>query len=847
MREIVREHELEVLSAAIDDARSGSGGAVRVSAPAGGGKTTLVNQLLVRNPRTELMMVRCDNIDTPIPFGPLLELARTKDPALEADLLAGNRAAISQRLAELLNRPPSPQVLVIEDAHWIDQATSDIVVNLLGKIGQLKSVVVMTHRSEPAEHSKAFSQLLTRAPSGTTTHLPLGGFTEEDLLQLVGPENDVASILTETGGNPLLVMTGLGAVASNDLRRIILDRLDQLTPDANTVVSLLAVSPAGLESSILDAIQPSWELAIEAAEQLGLVEVAASNVRVIHELPRSIIADDLTEARKRFLHGRILSHLPPHVTAERVVAHSAGAGDVQRLIEVAPIAARDAARLGAHQEAVDHYSRLLNYEYSIPEPERANLYAELAESQWAINDAAASRTAIEQSLRIRPASQHAALGAGLSHLARLQWFAADGAAAEQTMDSAIAELERSDSAALLAKALAYRGLQAGIRRSHAAALPFMERVLGLLADVDDAADRAQILGDIGMVEFMSSGDSHHLDEAVRIADTARIPLESVRSRANIAYGAMVRHDHNQARLALGEAIQVADDHQIWAFDGLMALLQAQLAFSEGRWDDTVDLLDAIASETSDPGFSLLTGGILRARLAVRRGEVGATKLTDTAWSSAEANGEPDRVVAAAATLAEDRWLRGRPPPTHALDVALQAARTSGISEWIDEVQAWRGLFDHVTDDPGSSPFGVLSSNPLDAMEGFRSLGMRYETALAAVQSDDIDTILAALTDLDLLDAKPLATWTRHKLESLGANKVPRGPNRATKTNKAGLTGRQLDVLWLVVDGLTNAEIAEQLFLSPRTVDHHVAAILRKLEVPSRRLIAAAAADLGLDR
>lgn len=77
-------------------------------------------------------------------------------------------------------------------------------------------------------------------------------------------------------------------------------------------------------------------------------------------------------------------------------------------------------------------------------------------------------------------------------------------------------------------------------------------------------------------------------------------------------------------------------------------------------------------------------------------------------------------------------------------------------------------------------------------------------------------------------------------------RVPRGPRRATRTNPAGLTDRQLAVLALLGDGLTNAEVAERLVVSVRTVEHHVAAVLAKLGVHSRRDAAAAAHELGIE-
>src|SRR5262249_6179288 len=90
-----------------------------------------------------------------------------------------------------------------------------------------------------------------------------------------------------------------------------------------------------------------------------------------------------------------------------------------------------------------------------------------------------------------------------------------------------------------------------------------------------------------------------------------------------------------------------------------------------------------------------------------------------------------------------------------------------------------------------------------------------------------------------------ANIVAHSLRQLGARRVPRGPRSSTRNNPAGLTRRELDVLELVAAGLQNSEIASRLFLSVKTVETHVAAILKKLGVRSRGEAAVAAVNLGL--
>jgi len=131
-----------------------------------------------------------------------------------------------------------------------------------------------------------------------------------------------------------------------------------------------------------------------------------------------------------------------------------------------------------------------------------------------------------------------------------------------------------------------------------------------------------------------------------------------------------------------------------------------------------------------------------------------------------------------------------------------------------------------------------------AASAWEERGFPYEAAEALADADETEARLEALAHYEALGAPRSAANLRRRLRAAGVKRIPRGPRAASRAGPGGLTPRETEVLDAIVRGATNAEIARELVITPKTVDHHVSALLAKLGVGSRREAGAAAERLS---
>lgn len=843
-RLVEREQELTDVAEVARDAMSGSGCVVLVSGEAGIGKSSVVNAVRGRIPaEARLLVGHCDDLSTARTLGPFRDLIGSVGAELSAALRDGtDRDRILTALHAELDWAGRPTVLVIEDVHWADDATLDVLRYLVRRVDRLPLVLMLTYRDDELGRQHPLLQLLGMV-GGQARRLALRPLSAAAVRELcAGTGLGAAEVLAVTSGNPLFVSevlaAGPGAGVSRTVTDVVLARLGRLDDPVREAVEQLSVVPTAIERQLVDALVPGGLAALAAAEERGFLTVTPRQATFRHELTRRAIADAVPAGRQALLNARVLAALidDPAADVARIVHHAAAAGDHGAVVRFGPTAARSAAALGAHREAAAHYRLVLAQAEAFAPAERAALLDGYAVMSYMTGESDCAVPAQQQAIALyRELGASASVGAGLRWLSRMHWIAGDRPAAEATAAAAVAELERVGDRRLLAIAYSNRAQLDMLARRSSAAVPMAERAVALARETDDVATLCHALNNLGSALWaLGRPDGRGLvEESLRIALEINAFDDAARAYTNLAWPLLDQFQLDDAQQYIDAGIAFADGAEHGVFIEYLRIGRARLEMHRCEWDAAIRSAEQAVTGHAQFRYQALT---VTGRIHCRLGAAsGAGELATAVELAREAN-EPQWLGPVAAASAEAAWLRA----DHAAIVAVAAAPYAELFELDDpslwpELAFWLGKAGHpVRLRPSANPYGLLAAGDWrEAADIWQATGCRYEYALALAESAEPHDQLAAIEVLDALGAKPLARILRDGLRRRGITTIPRGPVMSTQQNPAGLTGRQLEVLELVADGLTSAEIADRLVVSIRTVENHVSAVLGKLGVHSR--------------
>ena len=850
-----RDAHLDELGMALRDAINGEGRVALVSGEAGIGKTALVEWFTREwQGAVRVLWGACDALFTPRPLGPLHDMAAQ----LQGEVLAllhsdANRTAIFSAVLDALQT--SPAIAVFEDVHWSDEATLDLLRFLGRRMARTTALMVVTYRDDELGSQHPLRPVLgDLATSPATRRIPLRPLTEQAVRSLVGERTiDAAALHCQTGGNPFFATEVLASDKGTlppSIRDAVLGRISQLSLSAQAVVQAAAVIGARIEPWVLADVTGAEAVATDECLAIGVLLTQGETLLFRHELARQIILESISPPRKIALHRMTLDVLKASSTTRhnlsRLAHHAEAASDCEAVLRYAPAAAKQASVASAHREAASLYALALRFADNLPADRHARLleaYAQECEiiGQQVEGIAARRRAADLWHDLGNPLKQ----GENLAHSVSMLSRTGQGTEALRVSRAALDVLETCPPGRELALAYRVQATQYLVNRDCTKALVRAQKALDLAArfkDVEVSVSAHLTIGTAWLLLDCGRG-CQYLEHCLGIARDAGLNTQVAYAYTNLGSGCGELYQFQRAERYLEEGLAYAAERDLDRSRLYMLAWQALTHLHLGRWRDAAEVATAVLQSPSATVIARITALVALGRLHARRGDPGVDVALDEALDLATRTDTIQRLGPVYGARAEAAWL------AHDHKQALQeacAAADLAVSKqhpWFaGELAFWRWRAGDEVAIPEwmAKPFALqIAGDWQGAATAWEELGCPYEQARALVDGDQ-EAQIAALAIFDQLGATPAAADLRQRLRATGLQHIPRGPRPATRDNPFGLTARQMDVLSLLAEGLTNAQIGERLYLSPKTVDHHVSAVLTKLEVHSREAAAAVA-------
>ncbi|HXW46928.1 MAG TPA: AAA family ATPase [Streptosporangiaceae bacterium] len=864
-----RAEQLRELRSSLARVVNGTGGAtVLVSGEAGIGKTTLLRRFAGDLGSTaRVFWTACDPLFTPRPLGPFVELAE----AMGGSSAAGGSAAaqvasggqafdVAAALLQEL-RLVAPAVVVIEDAHWADEATLDVIRLLARRIESVRILLVLSYRDDQLDRAHPLRVVVGELPAAGRhlTRVPLSALSGPAVASLARSRGvDSDQLHERTAGNPFFVTEVLAAETGqvpHSVRDAVLARAARISRQARDLLDAAAVIPGQIDGWMLDALHPAPPGFLDECLSSGVLIVADGRIAFRHEIARQVIEESLPVGQRRMLHSRALSILQGNEDSApdlaRMAHHAEAAGDHAAVLRYAPAAARAAAASGAHREAADLYARALRYSARLPAQERADLLEGFAGSAYltALDHEGVDRLSEALAIHRSRADQ---LGEGRTlrelarHLGRQGRHAEGLASALQ----AVSVLEQIPPGPELALAYVHLSSSYALALSPEA-VTWGDKAISLGEEIGYPQAVYDGLNNIGTIEvFRGSLDGvAKLERSRDLAEQAGDSLAVGRAHLHLCWMLTLRGEWDLVARHLNAAIAYCREHgqELWLDQLRTFQLQADLGL--GLWDSADQAAEEMLARPEPlPAAARCSALVVQAKIRARRGAPDYWSLLDEALSITKLDTGRHLTASVAAARAEACWLEGRPA-----DALTEASQAQGMFVGLDplaaaDLRAWQWRVGADAGPPGDLPEPyrmLLAGDRTGAARWWQDRASPYEAALAVVDSRDVEELRGAVEVLRGLRARAAVAILARELRSLGERHVPRASRSAAPAHPAGLTGREYEVLQLLAAGMRNADIAARLVVSPRTVDHHVSAVLGKLNARTRGEAIAAAMRLGL--
>jgi DNA-binding CsgD family transcriptional regulator/tetratricopeptide (TPR) repeat protein len=818
------------------------GHVVLISGEAGHGKTSLLSVFLdTLDHRFTILSAACEPVGIPAPFAPLYDLLDKLPTDLVTEIRSGaGRPIIYAGLLDVLKN--DRVMLVVEDVHWADEATLGLVRYLGRRIASTGGTLIITYRTEAVDLAPLLRLVIADlGPAAVRIDLP--ALSLEGVSAMCrGLDLDPAQVHAATLGNPFFVEE---VIRHPELRvppsvqNAVLVNAEQLSEDARELLYMVALSPDGIDLDLLISSGPDAGAYVDTALRRLLLATSGDRIACRHDLIRESLLQAIPPLLARSLHRRLLEHLEGRagdsVDTARLAYHAVGAGDAAKAVVYSLRAAEDARALGAHRQTAFHYSNALSFAETLDSATLDQVLLDAAMEHCVIN---AFETAVDL------ASQRVVLAADPVSLARARAWVSyflsrlnelDGCGREALFAIEILRTEpMTEELAVGLAVFAWRELVEG-RYSEAIRYGDQAVTVARAVHYPPMEVHAAVTAGTARSFLHDPAGRSQVEAAVRLGVERNLGEFAARAMNNLGLLSLWRGRPVQALQEFERLVEYTQTRELDAWYIAAIATRATLNVMHGRWDEAdLDLEMVMGQETCRQTEieTLNTAAILRAR----RGDPGAADLIEDAVTSVESFDDHEANVTACALAMEGAWIG-----LISREAAEFRYREILRSPVLPADDSGRGVLGYWATRLGlEAPEGRIpgpaglerDGRVAEASQSWEERGYPVEAAVTKAMLPDAN-LEAVFSGLSKLGADGVIRGLRTELQRRRVARIPRGQRQTTRQNPFGLTERQAEVLSLMVSGLSNAAIAEQLFITEKTVSHHVSAVLTKLNVSSR--------------
>ncbi len=827
------------------------------------GKTSLTKAFLNQVEKKSVQYVgACDSLFTPRPLAPLYDLAlqMKADWTNSIESIVSRTELFTKFVYELSDKSRTV-VLVFEDIHWADEATLDFIKFFGRRIGRTKCMFIVTCRDNDFGKQHSLRSVLADLAPDTFTRIQLTPLSRQSVFKLANEKGyDAEEVYHISEGNPFYVTEILASYSPGvpeNIKDAILSVYDCQEEGTKNAWQIFSIIPEGLEVNRFAIIKASWDEAMDHCFALKIIVVNNNKIIFKHELYRRTIESSLSPFKRIALNKKLLELLlisfEEAGEIERILHYAKNANDNKLVVKYAPLAARKAASVGAHIESAKLYLTAIEYAEGDDMDQLVEFYEAYAYECYLTGQIKSAIIYQGKALKIwQKKNKIEKIGNSMRFLSRLWWYEGNHNNAMSFGKQAVEILENQPLSK--AKAMAYSNMS---HLKMTLDLPdecafWGEKAIAIARELNDEETIAYNLSSMGTVLMLREQSLQKglelLQESLAIA-----VKNSYHERIAYAYNEMGSNgvtikDYPFAKKMLDEGINYCEENDIYSLKLYMLKWKARAYLETGNWNEAYQIAEMLLRNENLLPVVKIGALAVVATIKIRRGDPDLLPLLLEAKTKAFETMELLSIVPVFMALLEYEWITGKVfIESEMLDQTINNftrfenfSKKSRFYFWLRKARK------EYLKNKGKYNGYDVSDTAIAKEEAtlWEKLGCAYEQALALFEGNEDDK-RKALSILQQLGADAIVEKLKMEMRSEGIKKIPRGVRESTKANPCGLTNRELDVLQLLQKSGQNKEIGETLFISPKTVDHHISSILFKLDVNSRSKAVTEALRLGI--